>query len=420
MSSTFRYLPGRCRRLSMKIVLVGCTLPTFFALTGCAGVGDTSNPVNPVTAPGNITVSKTQPYLLKDGAVWTSHGFVIVAFEAAPTSTKLRPYSIAAQANYNSQGVAYFSTIKTWGADTVRMMVCQPALDPMSSLYSQAYVTNLVAAVQGARKAGLTVIVNLQDQAGDSGSLTQNQPFVPNDASTRAWMQLTPFFNTDQGIVYEIFNEPYTSDMNLWQSSMNNLISVIRQTGSTNAIVADGNMNNLYTVTDPAANPAIVATPDLTDSGHNLAYAMHPYLNVLDDQLSSTWDSRFGNFALTHAVIITEWFPGNNTYFCDNTPAVDSQGITVPSTAQATVNLYAYLQGRHIGFDAFAFDFPSISSSPVKISGTIASDFNGATLTTFQQIPGSSGSTQCGQQYFGPGQTIKDWYTTGVVPASPI
>ena len=287
MISTFRDLPGCCRRSSMKILLAGSTLPALFALAGCASMGDTSNPVNPVTAPGNITVSKTQPYLLKDGAVWTSHGFVIVAFEAAPTSTKLRPYSIAAQANYNSQGAAYFATIKTWGADTVRIMVCQPALDPMSPLYSQAYVTSLVAAVQGARKAGLTVIINLQDQAGDSGSPTQNSPYVPNDASTRAWMQLTPFFNIDQGIVYEIFNEPYTSDMNLWQSSMNNLISVIRQTGSTNAIIADGNMNNLYTVSDPTANPAIVATPNLTDSGDNLAYAMHPYLNKLDDQLPS-------------------------------------------------------------------------------------------------------------------------------------
>ena len=400
-------------------------------LTGCgANIG--SSPTPPVIAtPGYITVGTgggTQPYLLKDGSIWASHGVVVVALEA-PYSRFPLPYLQQARDNYTSQQSTYFSTIKAWGADTIRLMVSQPGLDPSNSLYSPLFAPMVIAAVQQARQLGLVVEVVVQNEL-DGGGGTETFPFLPDGHTAQAWMQLTSSLNSDPGVIYEIFNEPVSADMTDWQTHMNALIAAIRQTGSKNTIIADGNMNNLYTVTVPNSNPAMVATPDLTDSTGNLAYAMHPYLHQPDQLLTSSFDTRFGNFALTHAVAITEWFPAQDSTTsginCYNAPAVGAGGVMYPSTAQAARNLFAYLQAKNIGFDGFAFDFPStkvpptVSGRTVSISGTIATDFNGVNLTTFQNAPGSTTPTQCGDQYYGMGMTLKQWYATGVVPSTPL
>ena len=403
-------------------------------LAGCGGTpSGPSTPTVPA-APGYITVGNggdTHPHLLKDGAIWASHGVVVVAFEA-PTNVYPFPYLKAAQANFASQQSTYFSTIKAWGADTVRLMVSQPGLDPMDthSLYSPAFAPMVIAAVQQARKLGLVVEVVVQDEADSGEPVPQAVPFLPGPATTRAWMQLTPSLNSDPGVVYEIFNEPIAADpigMTAWQSSMNALIASIRQTGSKNTIIADGNTNNLYTVTDLSVTPAMVATPDLTDSTGNLAYTMHPYFHGPAGGLTTSFDSRFGNFALTHAVAITEWFPAKIQY-CTNTSTPNPAGGMYPTTAQATTSLFAYLQARNIGFDGFAFDDPSEYLPELKdpktmelsASGTIATDFNGVNLTTFQNAPGTTTQTQCGDQNYGMGMTLKQWYTTGVVPTTPL
>jgi endoglucanase len=86
-------------------------------------------------------------------------------------------------------------------------------------------VVQFIEAVQDARKAGLTVIVSVQDE---SIVQDQNPTPLPNAATQRVWSKLVPAFKDDKGIMLELVNEPGTgpdqvilaSDWQDWAAAM--------------------------------------------------------------------------------------------------------------------------------------------------------------------------------------------------------
>jgi hypothetical protein len=65
---------------------------------------------------------------------------------------------------YNHFNNAELDDAQAWGADTVRMMLSQPAADPQSPQYDANFVSQYVVGVQYARSIGLNVIVCVQDE----------------------------------------------------------------------------------------------------------------------------------------------------------------------------------------------------------------------------------------------------------------
>ena len=133
-------------------------------MCGCGGSGSqtvaTTTTTTTTTPPGtgNVTISGTR--LMRDGAAWTPKALQLNAFVAAP--------SVAAGvylAAYQHYSAAELVALKGWGADTVRFQIGQPEVDPQSSLYSAAFVTQVQVAVAQARADGLNVILSMQDQA---------------------------------------------------------------------------------------------------------------------------------------------------------------------------------------------------------------------------------------------------------------
>lgn len=363
-----------------------------FGVVGCSSTSGLSTCSNSSCSPGAAVRGKVQVSgvrLLRDGVPWTPHGFVQIAFVAPPAAQT--GVFLTAYQNYDPSEYAVMAAL---GADTVRMQVSQPGLDPSlnNPLFSKDFLTSVQNAVFAARAAGLNVIVSVQDEE-QSGEDPNKIADLPNCGTNRVWAELAPLFKGDTGILFEMLNEPNRpanpSNYALWESAMNTTISTIRATGATNVVVADGLNYALQ----------LGGAPFLTDLAHEVAYAEHPYFHSKKDQQVVTWDSRFGDFAATAPVIITEWAPvasaskPGSTFYCDS------------DTAKDTVQLFQYLQSKGIGITNYAYDF----------SGNLF----GSALYGFPPVPSSfAKDAQCGDVGYGPGKVIESWYSSGTVPST--
>ena len=272
------------------------------ALVALAGQVTAAAPKDVVAVSGN--------HLLRDGRPWTPHGLNLVAFESDPTARVVNPPFNSA---FNAYSPAELTQLKAWGADTVRIQVAQPGVDPSSHQFSLTFLATVESAVRAARAAGLNVIVSVQDEpiSGQPPSppgQPNPQTLLPDKGTLRVWQELALVFSDDRGILYEIFSEPRIVDGNpdpavptadawaAWKSAMATVISVIRSTGSQNVVLADG--------LDWAET--LDGAPALPDSRNQVAYAVHPYFDY-DIVGPTLWTARFGNFAATAPVVATEW-----------------------------------------------------------------------------------------------------------------
>lgn len=355
------------------------------------GRGTTSGNVTDINLYCATTVAVTTSgnQLLKDGVAWAPHGVILTAFVASPSALN-DPAIIARNANYKTEvlpayqhySLAELDAIKAWGAGLVRFNVSQSGLDPQNALYTDSYVASLRESVLYARAIGLNVIVCV------FGKEETPPVLLPSDATVRVWNLLAPLFNGDEGILYELFNEPPAlptpSNWAAWAAATNPVIAAIRATGSTNVVIADGLSYGVF----------LNGAPYLADSLNKVAYATHPWFTKASSQAQTAWDNDFGTFAATAPVIATAWAVGNKvTDYCDaNTPA-------------AALGFLQYLQSKQIGLVGYGYDV-----IPNMYNNSIVTDYSG-TPTTF------SNGIQCQQPSFGAGAIIQDWFRTGTPPS---
>ncbi len=142
-------------------------------------------------------------HLVRDGHPWIPHGFYQIAFEVSPGALPTqKPFWTIASQNY---APTEYTEMRAAGADSVRIQVSQPGMDPDSPLSTPAFREGFKGAVRAARAAGLTVIISIQDES-QTGELMP--AILPNDVTRRVWRELAPVFGHDRGIVFELFNEP--------------------------------------------------------------------------------------------------------------------------------------------------------------------------------------------------------------------
>ena len=371
------------------------------SLAACGGGSGTSASVSPSAGATDVAVSGNQ--LTRGGVQWIPHGFYQIAFEVPPAELpNQQAFWTIAQQNYTA---GEYTQMKQLGADSVRIQVAQTGMDPdNTTFFSATFRDEVLGAIKAARAAGLTVIVSVQDEQ-QTGDLPQDTA-LPSDATQRVWQTIAPAFATDRGVLFELFNEPHigkqatvpfpTPDWSTWAAAMNRTIQTIRSAGAQNVVIADG----LQFAQE------LSGAPTLADPLHQVAYAAHPYSLGPGDQSSAVWDEKFGRFAATQPVIISEWGIG---YYCD------------PATPQVTVDFLQYLQVHGIGMEAGAWDWASAGFGsamydfpvvPAKVSsfltpsGTKSACKVNATDNGY--IPG-----------FGFGKLIQTWYQTGT-PASAV
>jgi len=191
-----------------------------------------------------------------------------VAFNAAP-SGQTGLFGVA----YREFNPAEVAAMKAWGYDTIRFFVSQPGLDPQNSAYDPAFLGRFVAEVTAARAIGLNVIVCVQDERGAGAS----KPAALDGGTGRAWRVLAPAFKNDNGVMFEIMNEPepVASPVNwaAWALTVNSMVAIIRNSGARNVLITDG--LNYAEQLDGA--------PIRADPLKQVAYASHPYAHSAGD-----------------------------------------------------------------------------------------------------------------------------------------
>ncbi len=378
------------RRKLFKLTLI----QAFSTIVACSallqGYGSEVSTTSAASKPGFVTVSGT--HFLRDGAVWVPHGINVVAFNAA-LAVRTGLFGTAYK-NFNPTEVA---AMKAWGADSLRFLVAQPALDPQSSLYDPTFLTQLVAGVKSARAIGLSVIICMQDEAGTGET---NPAVLPNDGTGRAWQALAPKFANDNGVMFELMNEPELApspaNWTAWADTMNNMMAIIRNAGAKNVLLADG----------LAYAEQLKNAPILADPLAQVAYASHPYAHSATDQTPAGWDAKFGNVSVNSVapVLVTEWS-------LENAPNLKPNGFQYcdSNSPTAALNLLNYLQGKGIGLMVLSYDLPNQPQVPRDGRATI--NFNGTPSTLANNVG-------CTDATFGPGMIVQKWYRTGIVPSS--
>jgi endoglucanase len=363
---------------------------------------------------GGITVSGKR--LLRDGKPWIPHGFFQIAFAVPPAAfgntVDGKAPNPAFQIAYTYYSPSEYADMRQAGADSVRMNVAQDGADPENKYYfDEEWFNTVVGAVQAARAAGLSVIISIQNEAqtGNAGSP------LPTDATRRVWRKLAPIFGQDRGVLFELYNEPNLhpgsspdtapslEDWGRWAEAMNKTLSVVRNLGAVNVIVADGLVSAQQ----------LSGAPKLSDPLHQVAYASHPYPSGSTaaigayNQTAPAWDEKFGDFAQTEPVIVTEWGAG---YYCDS------------NTPRAVVSFLGYLQQHNVGLEAVAWDWGpyNFASAVQGFPNTVFSSLRTPTGPEACSAPNyAPGTGQGPGTAFGPGNVIETWYRSGLVPTTP-
>lgn len=332
----------------------------------------------PQLGEGRIVVQDNK--LLRDGRPWIPHGFYQIAFEVAPKNFKRADHPFWANA-FNHYTPEEYRDMREAGADSVRLQIAQVAADPQSPLFDRAFLIKALNAIRAAREAGLTVIVAVQDETHVPG----DKPIdLPDKGTQRVWKQIAPTFAADQGVLFELLNEPRPTpnrnNWRQWERSMMETIRTVRGSGAHNVVIADG----------LDVGQVLGGAPLLNDP--QVVYASHPYALHPQGQTPKVWDAKFGNFSRRAPVIITEWISGG--YYCD------------ADTAVSTVQFIQYLQDHRIGLEVGVWDWASGGFGSARYG------FPPGAFSTF------AGRT-CHQKGFGLGKVIESWYKTGVPPSSP-
>lgn len=283
---------------------------------------------------GDISVSGNM--FLRDGEPWEAEGVVLTGLVSPTAQREKRPAFAKA---FEMFGPNLLQDVRDYGADLIRFQFSQGGLDPQSEIYDPAYRDEVLDAVKLVRDEDFNVIVSMQWQ-GPSG--LRDDTGLPSATTNRAWLQIIDELRDDAGIMLEVFNEPMPGydrteeNWEIWRSSMQDLIYLLRGAGSKNVLLIGG----------PAAEHYIGGAPKLTDPLDSFGYAIHPYLSNSVNRRPSQWDANFGDFAKTHPVMATEFSGRADTKGCrDDLP-------------QRTEKLLDYLHERKIGLVLWAFDMP--------------------------------------------------------------
>jgi hypothetical protein len=312
--------------------------------------------------PRGIEISGNQ--LLRDGKPWISKGVTIVG-RVSPASVAKGAYLQARSAF----GAAELEAAKNvFHADTVRLQVSQPGLDPASSIYSADYKTEVAQAIQLARSMNFIVIVSMQ-AAGPSG--LKDPSGMPSDATVRAWQTLCPVVKGYGGILLELFNEPEAYNAaDQWHKGMQKVLNAVRKSGARNIVILDGlqwgrSFKGLKLPNDPL---------------HKIVLGVHPYFKP-SFTTSAEWDSFFGNAAEKTPAIATEW---------NATPTAGC----VPNLPQTAAALMKYLKRKHMGLVGWGMDYPDTLFTDLQFQ--ILTKFDG--FTAYKEGSG-----------IGAGEAFRDW-----------
>jgi len=265
------------------------------ALTACGGSSD-SDDAPAAAAPTQAITDSTPPSTGASGPEATAAAVTGIKWRgvnlsgAEFTSTAL-PGKYGYQYVYPSvSSVDYF---KAKGMNLVRLPFLWERLQPtLNGSLDPTELTRLKDFVAGATAKGVSVLIDPHNYARYRGQVIGSSG-VPNTAFGDFWSRLAGVFKGNPNVIFGVMNEPFNMATESWVSAANEDIRRIRATGATNTISVPGNAwsgahswaANWY------GTPNAQAMLQIADSGNNIVYEAHQYLDADSSGTSSTCTS---------------------------------------------------------------------------------------------------------------------------------
>jgi endoglucanase len=218
---------------------------------------------------------------------------------------------------------AYF---KSKGMNIVRLPFRWERLQPtFNQAFDVAELGHMHDFVDAVTANGMTVLLDVQNFAHYGGAQLENDPLwaigstnVPVTAFSNLWSRLATEFKGNSRVMFGLMNEPHDIDVSTWVSAANQAIVAIRATGATNTITVPGvswtgawswTNNTWQTGGTYNGDSNAVAMLNVTDSGNNLLFEVHQYL---DTDYSGQYLSGECVYDSAKLVNFTAWLKANN------------------------------------------------------------------------------------------------------------
>ncbi len=135
--------------------------------------------------------------------------------------------------------------------------------------------------VSAVTATGSTVMLDPHNYARYNGKLIGSSD-VPFTAFADFWSRLANEFKGNPKIMFGLMNEPHDMVTETWVTAANAGIAAIRATGATNTIAVPGNAwSGAFSWSDSwYGTPNATAMLKITDSGKNLLFEVHQYLDA--------------------------------------------------------------------------------------------------------------------------------------------
>jgi hypothetical protein len=207
---------------------------------------------------------------------------------------------------------AAVSDMLAWHINTVRVPLnedCWLGINGAPAQYSGSVYTSAITQwVTLLRQNGLYVILDLHWNAGGTSVSNGQQEMADSDHAPAFWTSVAQTFKSDQGIIFDLYNEPHDitwacwlnggCQVNGWNAAgMNQLITAVRGTGAANVVMAGG-LSYAGDLSEWLANKP-------SDPLNNLAASAHVY-NFASCTTSSCWTSNYQPVAAAVPVITGE------------------------------------------------------------------------------------------------------------------
>ena len=276
-----------------------------------------------------------------------------------------------------TQDVGYGTTIplvtaqeidamKAWGANAVRVPVSSAIWMDYGCSFHDAnyggqggYIDQLVNKINA---DGMVAIVDLH-VISDKNCTTPGRWAAPNQSSAEFWTSAATLFANRPLVAFELFNEPQLNDPAAWQAGEQNLYNAVEATGARNVVIIDAD----NAATEPKA---IVTGHAVTDTNHNIAYAVHPYTCVNPDDPTCTSNPANHTAKLT---VLSKFVPVAATY-----PVVATEfGWPNPPDTGADFyqSTYAYLDSQHPAWGSIAFGWNGTLTGKFHMLASLAPDY---------------------------------------------
>ena len=274
---------------------------------------------------------------VKGNAFVTSDGKPVV-FRGLDTSD---PDKLERDGHWNK---AYFEEMKRWGANITRFPVHPKAWRERGE---ENYIRLLDQGVQWANEVGMYAIIDWHSIGNLRTEKFQRDIYETTKEETFAfWKSMASHFKDNTTVAFfELFNEPTVMNGQLgtctwaqWKDMMEELIGVIRESGSTTVPLVAG-FNWAYDLTPVATDPINV---------EGIGYVSHPYPMKRQKPWEDQWTRDWGFVAEKYPLILTE------IGFC----GPDDRGAHVPVISDESYGdaITKYCGERGISYTVWVFD----------------------------------------------------------------